>query len=127
MFVHNALLARSKPACGPIASVKLRTGLNANMGETCVHTLGFPVKDLKELKNARVLRFREPAPVLGWRAGRMGETTKRTWVKPRVYPQENMGETTCLSTGMGETTIAEIWVKSWVNRRKIAIQQENSC
>ena len=66
------------------------------------------LKIFKVKNRARALRFLKAVPVLALLVDCMGETTISLWVKPRVYPQKIMGETTCLSTGMGETTIGVI-------------------
>jgi hypothetical protein len=60
------------------------------------------VKDLNKLKKrARALRFCNPAPLLVFLAVLVAETTCHRSLKPRVYPQDKVAETTCPSTDFG--------------------------
>lgn len=67
------------------------------------------VKDLYMLKNARALQFCKHLFYKVKAALFLGETPIAPWVKHRVHPQANLGETPCLSTGQtinpGETRI----------------------
>ena len=47
----------------------------------------------------------EPAPVLALKNQGVGDSTKSAWVITRACPQESVGDNTCLSTGVGDSTI----------------------
>lgn len=56
------------------------------------------LKILKVKKRARALRFTKPAQLLALRAVRVGDSTNGLWVIAQLYSQENVGDSTTLST-----------------------------